>query len=138
MKIQYKLLLMLILFFVIKIYICQDCFAVFESAENIPKDIPCYDYFSERFPTYASNFVIFSLDERKLGLDGNFYLLVYLVPKSLDKDYDFYFRFEAPTGTQSWISTNANTEVGINIGVCSKIKLMYLIVIIQISQIQFI
>lgn len=118
MKIQYKLLLMLILFFGITIFNSQDCFAVFESAENIPKDIPCYDYFSERFPTYASNFVIFSLDERKLGLDGNFYLLVYLVPKSLDKDYDFYFRFEAPTGTQSWISTNANTEVGINIVAC--------------------
>lgn len=118
MKIQYKLLLMLILFFGITIFNSQDCFAVFESAENIPKDIPCYDYFSERFPTYASNFVIFSLDERKLGLDGNFYLLVYLVPKSLDKDYDFYFRFEAPAGTQSWISTNANTEVGINIVAC--------------------
>ncbi len=57
MKIQYKLLLMLILAFGMVIFSEQDCFAIVESKENIPKDIPYYSDFYDLLPDNQNYFI---------------------------------------------------------------------------------
>lgn len=106
MKIQYKLLLMLILAFGMVIFSEQDCFA-FESKENIPTDIPCYDAFMKNLPDYQTNFIVFSLKER--NTDNIRYCLLYIREQQLSSVSDnFHYRFVGNSGGLHFLINTSN------------------------------
>lgn len=106
MKIQYKLLLMLILAFGMVIFSEQDCFA-FESKENIPTDIPCYDAFMKNLPDYQTNFIVFSLKEK--NTDNIRYCLLYIREQQLSSVSDnFHYRFVGNSGGSHFVANTSN------------------------------